>query len=191
MLFGLLLRPKFFLLREMTVRIAFKLPLQIDPFCPCLCCFLASHRGHYPTLSLFGSYIRSFSHFPCHFMIESWGWSRSTLSWSDFLKSRVFQNSLYLAQEHRKIAKILLSNLLAVVRRKLRATLQYLINACMLVDWRESTRSLSPAIFSRNGPSSAKVSSLPITSYLTGQGWQIFRIDAKDDRAIYYQSIIL
>ena len=97
MLFGLLLRPKFFLLREMTVRIAFKLPLQIDPFCPCLCCFLASHRGHYPTLSLFGSYIRSFSHFPCHFMIESWGWSLSTLSWSDFLKSRVFQNSLYLA----------------------------------------------------------------------------------------------
>ena len=56
----------------------------------------------------------------------------------------------------------------------------------LLVDWRESTRSLSPAIFSRNGPSSAKVSSLPITSYLTGQGWQIFCIDAKDDRAIYY-----
>ena len=97
MLFGLLLRPKFFLLREMTVRMACKLPLQIDPFCPCLCCFLASHRGHYPTLSLFGSYIRSFSHFPCHFMIESWGWSLSTLSWSDFLKSRVFQNSLYTA----------------------------------------------------------------------------------------------
>ena len=85
-------------------RITFKLPLQIDPFCPCLCCFLASHRGHYPTLSLFGSYIRSFSHFPCHFMIESWGWSLSTLSWSDFLKSRVFQNSLYTA---RNIAKSL------------------------------------------------------------------------------------
>ena len=120
-------------------RITIKLPLQIDPFCPCLCCFLASHRGHYPTLSVFGSYIRSFSHFPCHFMIESWGWSLSTLSWSDFLKSRVFQPDwLYTAQEdvsdHRKIAKILLSSLLDVVRRNFRVTLQYLVNACMLVE---------------------------------------------------------
>ena len=172
-------------------RITIKLPLQIDPFCPCLCCFLASHRGHYPTLSLFGSYIRSFSHFPCHFMIESWGWSLSTLSWRDFLKSRVFQPDwLYTAQEdvsdHRKIAKILLSSLLDVVRRNYRVILQYLVNACMLVDWRESIWSLSPAIFSRNGPSSDKVSSLPIKSYLTGQGWKIFRIDANDDRAIYF-----
>ena len=120
-------------------RINFKSPLQIDPFCPGLCCFLASQRGHYRTLSLFGCYIRSFSHFLCDFMIESWGWSLSTLSWSDFLKSSVFQNWLYTAEEdvseHRKIAKTLLFNLLDVVRR--RVILQYLINAFMLVDWRE------------------------------------------------------
>ena len=30
------------------------------PFCPCLCPFLASHRGDYPTLSLFGSYVVRF-----------------------------------------------------------------------------------------------------------------------------------
>ena len=91
-------------------RIAIKLPLQIDPFCPCLCCFLASHRGHYPTLSVFGSYIRSFSHFPCHFMIESWGWSLSTLSWSDFLKSRVFFSQIDFTRPrktYRTIAKSL------------------------------------------------------------------------------------
>ena len=61
-----------------------------------------------------------------------------------------------------------------VVRRNFRLILQYLVNACMLVDWLESIWSLSPAIFSRNGPSSDKVSSLPIKSYLTGQGGRFF-----------------
>lgn len=101
-----------------------------------------------------------------------------------------FSNQEFFSQEdvsdHRKIAKILLSSLLDVVRRNFRLILQYLVNACMLVDWLESIWSLTPAIFSRNGPSSDKVSSLPIKSYLTGQGWQIFRIDANDDRAIYF-----
>ena len=128
----------------------------------------------------------SLSYFLTIWFLYTFIFTISNLSSSDFLKSRVFQNSLYTAQEHRKIAKILLCNLLDVVRRNLRVILQYLINACMLVDWLESTRSLSPAIFSTNGPSSAKVSSLPITSYLTGKGWQFFRLDAKDDRAIYY-----
>ena len=123
-------------------RIGLKLPLQIDPFCPCLCCFLASYRGiilfcHY----LVDSYIRSFSHFLCHFMIESWGWSLLTLSWSDFPKWRALQNWLYTAQDdvsqHCKIAKTLLSNLLNVVKRNLTVILQCLINACMLVDCRE------------------------------------------------------
>lgn len=58
MLFGLLLAPKFFLVEgddsciELLLNCLFKLP-----FCLCLCSFLASHRGDYPTLSLFGSYV--------------------------------------------------------------------------------------------------------------------------------------
>ena len=74
-------------------RITIKLPLQIDPFCPCLCCFLASHRGHYPTLSVFGSYI--YVHFHISHVIS---WSSHGDGHCRLLAGVTFSNQEFFSQ---------------------------------------------------------------------------------------------